>query len=394
MWRRERHRGRNLVILHVTNDLVPDGAQMCLYRLVCAMDRRRFRHIIVSLRDGGPLAARLQAQGVEVASLGLRGRRVSPQAVAAFIARARWSRADVIQAWTYNSNLFATTARAVGIRAHLVWNVRTVPARGELGAFQRGMAALGALLSRVPDAIVYNSHAGAASHAALGYAQKNARVIHNGVPVAEFAGAGARGRAWRDRLRIRDREIVISYVKRVVHPRWHRFFFDAARIAGRERPHLRFVCVGRGADALRTEDARGWPGGGDRIALLGHTDDMAAVYGGSDVAVSASAREGLPNAVAEAMASGVPCAVTDVGDSAVLVGDTGRVARFGDAPGLARAMTDLAEMSDDDRRRLGVAARERIAALFSLERMAAAYAALYEQLLRKGATPPCEPPPG
>ncbi len=356
------------------------------------MDPRRFRHIVVSLREGGSLGARLQARGVEVVSLGLGGRLVSPRAVAAFLVRARSSRADVIQAWTYNSNLFAATARAAGIKARIVWNVRTAPVPGELSVFQRCMLRLGALLSRVPDATVYNSHAGAAAHAALGYGQRTACVIHNGVPVGEFAGSRARGRAWRVRQGIRDREIVISYVKRVVQPRWHRFFFDAAQIAGRERPHLRFVCVGRGVDALRGGTRAPDPGAAGQVALLGHTDDVAAVYGGSDIAVSASAREGLPNAVAEAMASGVPCAVTDTGDSAVLVGDTGRVVQYGDARGLACAMGDLAEMGEDGRRRLGAAARARIAALFSLDRMSAGYAALYEQLLRKGASPPFELP--
>jgi glycosyltransferase involved in cell wall biosynthesis len=348
------------------------------------MDRRRFRHVVVSLRGGGSLGDRLLARGIEVSELGLRGRVVPPRAIAALAAHARSSGADIIQAWTYTSNLFAVAARALGIRARLVWNVRTVPARGELSAVQQGLVKLGALLSRVPDATVYNSYAGTAAHAALGYGQRNARVIHNGVPVGSLAGTRARGRAWRHRLGIDDRDVVISYVKRVVDQRWHRFFFEAAGLAARGRPHLRFVCVGRGTDALDAGDAD------RRIALLGHTDDVAAVHGGSEIAVSASAREGLPNAVAEAMASGVPCAVTDVGDSAVLVGETGRVLRFGDVPALARAMTDLAEMSADDRRRLGMAARERIETLFSLERMSAAYAALYDEIFRKGASPPFE----
>jgi glycosyltransferase involved in cell wall biosynthesis len=361
---------------------------MCLFRLVGAMDPRRFRHIVVSLDEGGALGPRLAARGVEVVSLGLRGRLGFPSAVAAFLARVRSARADIVQAWTYNSNLLAATARALRVRPRIVWNVRTVPVPGELRTVQRCLVRLGARLSWIPDATVYNSHAGAAAHAALGYGRRNALVIHNGVPLVELASARERGRAWRDRLGIHEGEIVISWVKRVVHPRWHRFFFDAARIAGRERPHLRFVCVGRGVEALRAAPAGAEPRGAPRVALLGHTDDVAAVHAGTDIAVSASAREGLPNAVAEAMASGVPCAVTDVGDSAVLVGQTGRVVPFGDAPALAAAIGDLAALGDEGRRGLGLAARARIAALFSLERMSAEYAALYERLLGAEAMSP------
>jgi glycosyltransferase involved in cell wall biosynthesis len=77
---------------------------------------------------------------------------------------------------------------------------------------------------------------------------------------------------------------------------------------------------------------------GERLIWAGERTDMWRVYNALDLLVSSSRTEGLPNAVAEAMASGVPCVVTDVGDSARIVGQHGWVCPPGDSHALARAM--------------------------------------------------------
>ena len=116
-------------------------------------------------------------------------------------------------------------------------------------------------------------------------------------------------------------------------------FFAAARRVAERVPSVRFVLCGRGIGAdngmlRRWIDANGLVG---RVHLLGVRQDMPAVQAALEVAVSSSVGEAFPNAVGEAMACEVPCVVTDVGDSARLVGDTGRVVRRRDAPAARRA---------------------------------------------------------
>jgi glycosyltransferase involved in cell wall biosynthesis len=100
---------------------------------------------------------------------------------------------------------------------------------------------------------------------------------------------------------------------------------------------------------------------------------------------SSSISEAFPLVVGEAMACGVPCAVTDVGDSALLVGPTGVVVPPRDPAALAAAWGRVLAATPDERRATGLAARQRVRERFSLGDVGRRYEALYEELARKPA---------
>lgn len=114
-----------------------------------------------------------------------------------------------------------------------------------------------------------------------------------------------------------------------------------------------------------------------RLHLLGERTDIPRLTAALDIA-SSSWGEAFPNAIAEAMSCGVPCVATDVGDVRRIVGETGIVVPAGDAAALADGWDRILALPEADRQALGVKARERVAAHFSLESVAARYAALYE----------------
>src|SRR5258707_6230745 len=94
--------------------------------------------------------------------------------------------------------------------------------------------------------------------------------------------------------------------------------------------------------------------------LLGLRQDFCRLFSGMDIATTASRSEAFPIVVGEAMACGTPCVVTDVGDSALIVEDTGKVVAPNDPHALAEAWRNLIEAGTAERRRLGMAARGRI----------------------------------
>ena len=111
----------------------------------------------------------------------------------------------------------------------------------------------------------------------------------------------------------------------------------------------------------------------DRVHLLGYREDLHCLYSGFDIAVSSSRNEGFPNVVGEAMCCGVPCVVTDVGDSAWIVGDTGRVVPSRDSAALAKGILDLIAAGEAARKELGARARKRIEEMFSIRSVVERY---------------------
>jgi glycosyltransferase involved in cell wall biosynthesis len=120
----------------------------------------------------------------------------------------------------------------------------------------------------------------------------------------------------------------------------------------------------------------------DHVRWLGWRRDLPVIYGATDVFLLTSRNEGTPVALIEAMASAVPGVSTDVGGVADVIGgdDAGRLAPFGDAAGLARAIDELLA-NPAQRAQLGERARARTLARYDINRLVADIAALYQALL-------------
>ena len=121
---------------------------------------------------------------------------------------------------------------------------------------------------------------------------------------------------------------------------------------------------------------------------MGEVAEMPRWFAGLDIATSASVmKEGFSNSVGEAMACGIPCVVTAVGDSARVVGETGCVVPAEDAPALAAAWCGLLAAGAEERQRRGAAARRRVVEQYSIQYVADAYFQLYDDVGRAAATP-------
>src|SRR5690606_14608294 len=106
---------------------------------------------------------------------------------------------------------------------------------------------------------------------------------------------------------------------------------------------------------------------------LGARDDLPRLWQGADAFVLSSLGEAFPNAVAEAMACGLPCVATDVGDTAEIIGHSGTVVPPCNPEALAAAMSAMCDMPESERRRLGAEGRQRVLECYTLERMASGF---------------------
>lgn len=377
-------------ICHVITGLETGGAQTALYRLLQVLRPPTFEHVVVALAAKGTMSARM-ADRAELHHLDMRPGRLLPHEILRLRHMLRDSRSDVIQGWMYHANLMASMAGWRGY-APIVWNIRhSLHALQSEKRATRWVIRAGARLSRRPARIIFNAAVSRAQHVAFGYDGDRSVVIPNGFDTRTFAPRPEARTRLRGELRIAPDAFAVGLVARVHPMKDHANFLHAAKLLASSCPRSVFVLVGEGADVQNRAmgaliddlDLRG------RVRLCGRRTDIAAINNALDVAASASAwGEAFPNVVAEAMACGVPCTVTDVGDAPAIVADTGVVVPPRDAAALGAAWADLAALGEEGRRALGRRARRRIEEHYAIDAGARRYAELY----RTVTDPPCTRP--
>jgi glycosyltransferase involved in cell wall biosynthesis len=163
----------------------------------------------------------------------------------------------------------------------------------------------------------------------------------------------------------------------------HGTFARAAGLLCRELKDVHFLLCGDDITPANIQLVEWITASGirERCHLLGRREDTPRLTAALDIATTTSAYgEGFPNVVGEAMACAVPCAVTNVGDSAVIVHDTGKIVPPRDPSALAEAWRALIALGSEGRAHMGTAARRRIKKHFSLPLIVARYQSLYEEL--------------
>ncbi len=358
-------------VTFLISSLHAGGAERQLIGLAAGLARIGWRVRVVTFTDGGALAGDLVGRGVVVESLHRRGWRDVVGFAFRLVRSVRRDRPDVIHAYLLGPNIAAALLKPLVRGARVVWGVRASDMN--LGRYGRRSALIFALscrLARFADLIICNSNAGLEHHAARGYPRDRMIVIPNGIDGHAFAPDPEARRAVRAELGVADGQPLVGIVGRLDPMKDHATFLRAARLVSTDRPGVRFVCVGHGPPAVRAELERLTSELGlvDRVIWAGGRADLATVHNAFDLVVSSSAwGEGFSNVVAEAMATGVACVVTDVGDSATLVGDTGWVCPPGRPAQLAAAI--VAALADpDELARRGTLARQRIVGEYSEER--------------------------
>lgn len=371
-------------IVHVITDLGAGGAERMLLRLVTRSTR--FRHVVVSLTRGGELAPALRETGVAVCELGIRRGALSPAALFRLARIIRREQPALVQTWLYHADLIGQLAAWLAAFRPVAWNLRC--SNMDLGRYRwttRLVVKVLAALSSQPAAVLVNSHAGQRWHAARGYHPRRWAFVPNGIDTAVFRpDAEARAR-WRNRLGASNESVVVGMVARRDPMKDHETALAAAAETARRNRNAVFVFAGNGVTRDNPAIARLADAVDAPVHLLGECREIAALTASFDIALLSSAfGEGFPNVVAEAMATEVPCVVTDVGDAASIVGDTGRIVPPRSPDALAQALVALTGDAPL-RARLGTAARRRVMENFDLATVVARYEDAWEGLIAAAA---------
>jgi glycosyltransferase involved in cell wall biosynthesis len=375
---------RRIKIIHLITDLDPGGAEMMLYKLLSVMDREAFDQQVVSLTRVGVIGEEIRALGWPVDSLGMKRGVPSPAAFLKLTVLLRKEKPNILQTWLYHADLLGTLVKPWIKRARLVWNIRcSYMDFSRYPYLTRRVVQVCTRLSSRPDAVIINSKAGRELHIRRGYRPRRWVWIPNGFDVNQFRFDPAAREEVRHELGLTAGAPLIGMIARLDPMKDMDTFLRAAVRLQEKVPGVFFLLAGSGQEPNHPF-FRDHPLGkvlGSRLFLLGYRKDIPRILSALDLAVSTSLGEGFPNAVGEAMACGIPCVVTDVGDSSFLLGEGGIAVPPGDAEGMAAAWERLLGLSVQERRMIGRKGRQRIETSFNLEGVRFRYERLYRDLM-------------
>jgi glycosyltransferase involved in cell wall biosynthesis len=373
-------------IIYIITGLPTGGAEMMLYKLLSKIDRKQFEPIVISLMDRGTLGDRIEALGVPVHTIGINPGKPMPVHLWRLFSLIYQLKPDVIQGWMYHGNLAAQFASFInGNKIPVLWSIHH--SIDSLKSDKRMTAAIikfSVYISHIPKQILFVSQNSKLQHEALGYSSKNSCIIPNGFDTLLFSPSLRDRIDVRSELNLPEEFLLIGLICRYHPMKDHANFIQAAALLLKEYPNTNFLMIGPGVDQYNSTLSQQIKelGIDNHISLLGERKDIPHLIASLDIFTSASAYgEAFPLVVGEAMSCGIPCVVTDVGDSGWIVGDTGRVVPPRNPLMLADAWKELIVLGEEGRNILGKAARARITKDFSLNSVVAKYELAYEKIL-------------
>jgi len=369
-------------VAFLIRSLARGGAERQLAELATRLDPDRFDVSVTTFYRGGAVWDELAvANSIDLRSVDKRGRWDIVSFALRLARELRTRKPLILHTYLVEPSVFGLIiGRLVGV-PRIIWGVRA--SNVDFARYDRMtgiMFRVAARLSRFADVMIANSETGRRYHITQGYSLPRSVTIPNGIDTDRFVPSADRRTLTRGAYRFDENDILIGLAARLDPMKGHDVFLRAAQQVLTQRAEGRFACVGSGDHAyeIKLRSLASELSIADRVMWLPEQAQMSEIYPAFDVACSASVYgEGFSNAIGEAMACGVPCVVTECGDSSRIVGDTGMVVPSGDPEALAAAIVRMIDLGRAARAALGAAARRRIVDHYGVDAMVARTAALY-----------------
>jgi len=267
---------------------------------------------------------------------------------------------DVIQGWMYHANVL-TTLSTMGLKTKppVFWGIHhSLASPKEESRSTKIALQLSRYLSSFASGIIYCAQSALQQHQAFGFRNPRQLVIPNGIELERF----------QFRSFSEHSPLVVGFAGRFHPAKGYAYLLETiVRLRGYP---VRFKIAGRGANldnpelhALLEQHQVDF----NQIELLDQVEDMPNFYASLDLFLMTSITEGFPNVLVEAMASGVPCITTDVGDAGLIVADTGYVVPPRDATQMAASILQYLELSVQEKQQKQNNARSRIEENFTIQ---------------------------
>jgi glycosyltransferase involved in cell wall biosynthesis len=386
-----------LKIAHIITDMNGfGGTEATLLRYIKASKIPISCHRVIVLKSlgvGTTLGAQMVAAGISVIALDQKRSSISIIAVFRLYKELKKFDPDLISGWLYHPSLLASfIAPFLRRRPAVVWNIRSLPFANLLktpGRFivQRVLAALSYFTRPI---LVSNSSAAMREHVAIGFkvSKSHLAIINNGIDSHQYFPHSEDRLTVRRELNIPTDALLIGCVGRFVPEKGYQIMFDALRLTQEKlRPELfsrlHFLAVGNNVtlenQAFRELVLSSIPE--NKIHLLGKRADVARLLRSLDLFILSSISESFPNSLVEAMATGIACISTDVGECSEVLFTPDLVVPSSDAFVLSERIVKVLEMTEVDRGELGATNRKRIVEQYGLSKMIESFDSMFKNAI-------------
>lgn len=375
-------------VAYIITSLAMGGAQKVLLGLLNDQQLKSKPPLVISLLKTEGLQTAFANAGAEVFYLELE----KPQLIFKKTIQLRRliteRQIKVLYSFLHHANLFALFVASLSQRPRpvVIWSLHDTPLKNLYTRWQhRILFWLTVRLAYMPHKIILVSERSRKRYVEVGYPTETMQLIPNGVPVKPID----RDQTEVDRQDIRTElglssaEVMIGSLTRSVPEKDLPLMLEAfAQLAAQQNAYL--VLVGEGIDNKNTvlQAHIASLSLQDRVYTLGIRQDAARLIRSFDIATLSSRSEALPLFLVEAMALGVPCVATDVGDVGLVLGGQGELVAAGDSQALAAAWKRVLNYSTEEKQTKTQAAWQHIQANFSLERMQQQHLALFTEVLQ------------
>lgn len=373
-------------ILFISTGLGTGGAEIMLYQLLSRIDRSKFEPVVLSLMGRDTYGKFIEALDIPVHTLEINQGQLPLDKIGKLTQIIHQQQPDLIQGWMYHGNLAAQFSSWItGKKTPVLWSIHhSLHSLGSEKFLTQVLIRLGGLTAKLVSKIAFVSEKSRVQHQKLGYPAGNSCAIPNGFDISVFKPSDTDKNQFRDEVGLARESILIGSIARYHPMKDHANFLKAAQILLAEFPKTNFLLVGTDVDEQNPSLSNLIVelNIGERVTLMGERRDIPKIASALDIMTSSSAfGEAFPLVIGEAMSCGVPCVVTDIGDSASIVGDTGKIVPPQNPQALANAWKELIVLGEKGRQVLGKKARQKVIKHYSLDAIVDQYENLYLHIL-------------
>ncbi len=367
----------------IINSLDRGGAETVMVDLMNVLKKNNIDLHVISLLGKGNVYNDIANLGIKVSAI---NKKKSIFFVFSFIKLLLLlirTKPDVVHTWMYHSDLFGGLAAKIAGVKKIIWSIHNTNLdKDKTKLSTRITVRICVILAYwIPTGVIFCSIKSAKYHALIGYPKEKITIIHNGFNTSKYHPTKEFRSKLLNELDITNKDVfLIGHIGRFNPIKNHAGFINAASIINKSFPEVHFILAGDGVDSQNKSlnliiDNLGVS---KVVHMIGYRSDTLEIISSLDLLVSSSFGEAFPLVVGEAMSCEVPCVVTNVGDSAYLVNDTGEIVYNNSAYDIANGVKKILKMKEEDYRKMCICARYRIIDNFKIETIAKQYMEVYK----------------